>query len=414
MTATAKRFRAGPGTLVAAAFIGPGTVTTCTLAGASFGYALIWALVFATIATLVLQDMSARLGAGARLGLGEALLKSAPGSLGTAMAAGLILAALAIGNAAYESGNIIGGVLGVEAIAGKGARRILIGLIAIIAAGILLIGQYKPIERILIGLVLVMAAAFALAAIMVRPDIGGLASGLVPTMPDGALLTTVGLIGTTVVPYNLFLHAAAARQRWRDDAASVDEARQESAISITLGGFVSILVLSTAASSLFALGIGVSNARDMALALEPAFGSGARYLVGVGLFAAGLTSAVTAPMATAYAVSELLPAKPGTDARLRFRIIALAVVAIGAGIGLTGVNAVSLIVIAQAANGILLPIIAIFLLYVMNRKSLLGEHANGLAANLIGGLVVLVAAVLGLRAILLAVERGLALIGAGA
>ena len=408
MAQTGRGFRAGPGTLVAAAFIGPGTVTTCTLAGAGFGFALVWALVFATVSTIILQDMSARLGAGARLGLGEALVKSAPGTLGTAMAAGLIIAALAIGNAAYESGNIVGGVLGVEAMTGEGARRWLILAIAATASAILLIGRYKPIERILVALVLAMSAAFALAAVLVRPDLSGLVSGLWPSIPDGGLLTAIALIGTTIVPYNLFLHAAASRERWSDEPTSVTDARREAAVSISIGGLVSILILSTAASSLFALGIDVASARDMALALEPAFGSGARYLIGAGLFGAGLTSAVTAPMATAYALNELMPGKDITKKTLRFRVIALAIVWIGAAIALTGVNAVSLILIAQAANGILLPVIAVFLLYVMNRRSLLGAHANGRLANTAGGLVVLVAALLGARGIWRAVETGLA------
>lgn len=403
-----RRFKTGPGTLVAAAFIGPGTVTACTLAGANFGFALIWALVFATISTIILQDMSARLGAGARPGLGEALLKSAPGSLGTAIAAGLILAALAIGNAAYESGNIIGGVLGMEAIAGEGARRLLILAIALTASAILLIGRYKPIERILVALVLIMSGAFLLAAILTRPNPLNLLSGLWPIIPENGLLTTIALIGTTIVPYNLFLHAAAARQRWSDDPASVTEARREAAVSIALGGIISILILSTAAASLFARGIEVSSARDMALAIEPAFGPAARYLVGAGLLGAGLTSAVTAPMATAYALNELLPPKTAASQSRRFRIISVSIVAIGAAIALTGVNAVSLILVAQAANGILLPIIAVFLLRVMNRRNLLGEMTNGPLANLAGTIVVLIAALLGARGVWRAIETGLA------
>ena len=409
-----KRFQAGPGTLVAAAFIGPGTVTTCTLAGASFGFALVWALVFATISTIILQDMSARLGAGARLGLGEALTRSAPGSIGTAIAAALILAALAIGNSAYESGNIIGGVLGLEAIAGEGARRWLVILIAAAAAAILLIGKYKPIERILVGLVLLMSAAFALAAVLTRPDISSLMAGLVPSIPDGALLTTVALIGTTIVPYNLFLHAAASRQRWAKTDEGVIEARREAVVSIAIGGLVSVLILATAAGSLFGTDANVSSARDMARAIEPAFGAAAKYLVGTGLFAAGLTSAVTAPMATAYALNELFPGKDAEGQRQRFRTIALTIVAIGAAVALTGVNAVSLIIIAQAANGLLLPVIATFLLYVMNRRSLLGSHANGAFANLAGVIVVLISAALGARGVWRAAETGLTYFGAGA
>ena len=115
------KLRVGPGALVAAAFIGPGTVTACTLAGANYGYVLIWALVFATLSTIILQDMSARLGAGGRLGLGEALMQSVSTGWMKWALGGLVFAALAIGNSAYEAGNLAGGALGAEALFGKGA-----------------------------------------------------------------------------------------------------------------------------------------------------------------------------------------------------------------------------------------------------------------------------------------------------
>jgi len=109
---------AGPGVLVAAAFIGPGTVTACTLAGANFGYALLWALLFATLATILLQEMSARLGTISQQGLGEALVHELQNSAFKWPLIGLLLVALYGGNAAYEAGNLAGGALGVEAIFG--------------------------------------------------------------------------------------------------------------------------------------------------------------------------------------------------------------------------------------------------------------------------------------------------------
>ena len=117
--------------------------------------------------------------------------------------------------------------------------------------------------------------------------------------------------------------------------------------------------------------------------------------------------AVTAPMATAYALNELMPPKAAASQIRRFRIISISIVAIGAAIALSGVNAVSLIIIAQAANGILLPVIAVFLLHVMNRRSLLGEMANGPLANLAGAVVVVVATLLGARGLWRAIETGL-------
>nr|WP_070959660.1 Nramp family divalent metal transporter [Hyphomonas sp. Mor2] len=390
----------GPGVLVAAAFIGPGTVTACTLAGAHFGFALIWALVFATLATIILQDMAARLGAGAQLGLGEALMQSAPAPAFKWAAGGLVFAALLIGNCAYEGGNLSGGALGLDALLDSASpgQQWLVFSLALIACIALLLGRYQLLEKLLVGLVLIMSAAFILSVVFTRPDFAALISGLWPRIPDGGTLTAIALIGTTIVPYNLFLHAAATRKKW-PGGEQTGEARKDSAVSIGLGGLVSIFILSTAATTLFQSGLQVSNAADMARAIEPAFGEAARYLIGIGLFAAGLTSAITAPMATAFALSEIMGGDEDRKSAL-FRGTAVFVVLVGAAISLSGIRPVEMILIAQYANGLLLPIMAAFLLYVMNRKDLLGAHANSLAANLAGGAIVLITLALGLRSIL--------------
>jgi Mn2+/Fe2+ NRAMP family transporter len=267
-----------------------------------------------------------------------------------------------------------------------------------IAGLVVLIGRYELLERLLVGLVLMMSLAFILSIFFVRPDIGAFLQGLVPRIPDGGTLTAIALIGTTIVPYNLFLHAAAARRKWAD-GEGLSMARKESCFSIGLGGLVSILILSTAAASLFKSGLEVSNAADMARAIEPAFGEGARYLIGIGLFAAGLTSAITAPMATAFALTEIIGGDAERKSRL-FRATALSVVVIGAAISLSGIKPVSLILIAQYANGLLLPIVAGFLLYIMNKRDLLGAHTNSLIANIAGSAVVLITFGLGLRSVL--------------
>jgi manganese transport protein len=390
----------GPGALVAAAFIGPGTVTACTLAGANFGFALIWALVFATLATIILQDMAARLGVMGRVGLGEALLSGTGNVFLKWGAAGLVLAALALGNAAYEAGNLSGGALGLEAIIGEGieTRRIIVLILASIAGAVLVFGRYKLIQRLLVALVIVMSLAFAGSAILVRPDMGAMLGGLVPRVPEGGLLTSIALIGTTIVPYNLFLHAASAREHWPDATPqALAEAQADTRVSVGLGGLISILILTTAASSLFASGQQVSSAADMAGAIAPTYGEAARYLVGIGLFAAGLTSSITAPLATAYALSEIAGKPRGGPL---FKGVALAILVIGTLVALVGYKPISIILVAQVANGILLPVVAIFLLVAMNRRSLLGDKVNGTVANLLGGGVILITLGLGLRLIL--------------
>ncbi|HBX93111.1 MAG TPA: manganese transporter, partial [Hyphomonas sp.] len=173
------------------------------------------------------------------------------------------------------------------------------------------------------------------------------------------------------------------------------------AISIGLGGIVSILVLSTAAASLFGSGIAVSSAADMASSIEPAYGPFAKYLVGVGLFGAGLSSSITAPLATSYAMSEF----GGFPRNGRvFRGIALTVLIVGTAVALLGVRPISIILFAQIANGLILPIIAVFLLIAMNRRGLLGDHVNSWLTNLLGMAVVVITFGLGLRLILRALN----------
>lgn len=391
----------GPGAFVVAAFIGPGTVTTCTLAGANFGFGLLWAIVFATIATIILQEMAARLGVVTQQGLGESLRSIFSDSPAKWPLFLLIILALYMGNAAYEAGNLSGAALGLQAVFDSGTsvfRWSIVGISA--AAGILLWqGAYRHIERILLALVALMALSFISTFAIVRPDIVALFRGMVlPVIPGGALTTVIALIGTTVVPYNLFLHAAAVREKWQGEADLAD-ARADTAISIGLGGIIAILIVSTAAASFFGSGLQITGAGDMATQFEPLFGRFSRYLLGLGFLAAGLSSAITAPLATAHVMTELLGSKGGTSSTL-FKAVALSVIVVGAVLSLTGIRPLTIIVSAQFANGLLLPIVATFLLYAMNQERILGAHVNGTRANVLGIGVVLVTAGLGTWSIL--------------
>lgn len=394
----------GPGAMVAAAFIGPGTVTACTLAGANFGYALLWALLFATFATIILQEMSARLGLVSQQGLGEVLREMFQVSVWKWPLFALIVVALYIGNSAYEAGNLSGAALGIQAIFGETTTlyKLAVATISVLAAALLWLGSYKHIEKALIALVTIMAIAFIATFIAVKPNLVDLLAGLfTPKTPEGSLMTVIALIGTTVVPYNLFLHASAVKSKWSsvDDMSHV---RTDTSLAIGLGGLITILIASTAAASLFGSGLQVSGAGDMAKQLEPLFGSMSKYMLGIGFFAAGLSSSVTAPLATSYAMTEILGIEGGTNSRI-FKAIALSVVLIGALLALTGIKPITIILSAQFANGLLLPIIAIFLLVAMNRKSLLGDYANGMLANILGFGVVLITTILGARLILKAI-----------
>lgn len=388
----------GPGWIVAAAFIGPGTVTTATLAGARYGATLLWALLFSTLATMALQEMAARLGLVTGSGLGEAVRRRFTGA-GRWLAVGLVVAAIGLGNAAYQTGNLLGGALGLEGIVG-GDLRLWAALVGVLAGALLWSGNYRWVERAMVGLVLLMSATFVATALMVLPSVEAPLAGLVvPRLPDaGALLVAVGLVGTTVVPYNLFLHAAAVGERW-DGEGDLPRARWDLALSIGVGGLVSMAILLTAAGTLAGGDGEVASAADMARALEPVLGAWAGGAFALGLFAAGMTSAITAPMAAAYAVAGAA-GWPRELRDPRLRAVWGGILIVGVALAVAGIRPVPAIVFAQAANGILLPTIAVFLLIAVNDRAWMGARRNGPVANLVGGVVVLVATVLGGRALL--------------
>ena len=391
----------GPGILVTAAFIGPGTVTTASIAGAQYGFSLLWALLFSVLATMLLQEMAARLGLVTRQGLAEALRDTYSESwLGTA-AILLVVAAIGFGNAAYEAGNITGAALGLQSISGIALHWWALAVGALSAA-LLASGIYKLIERLLIVLVLLMSVVFLLTLFMVKPPVDAMLSGLlVPSLPPGSLLTVMALIGTTVVPYNLFLQASAVQEKWPaslDTRTALRESRFDTGLSIGLGGLITLAIMSTSAAAFFG-GEGNFSAASMARQLEPLLGTNARYFFAAGLFAAGLSSAVTAPLAAAYAVCGALGWSRDMRAT-RFRLVWIAVLLSGTVFAAVGTKPLTAILFAQAANGFLLPIAAGFLLLVMNRRQLLGDYVNHSLVNLLGGLVVLVTVALGLLKIL--------------
>lgn len=384
------RRRFGPGFLVAAAFIGPGTVTTASLAGARYGFALAWTLAAAVVATLVLQEMSARVGVVARRGLGEALrdsLRVRPVRLAAVV---LGLTAITFGNAAYQAGNLTGASLGLEALVG-GPRPAWVLACAVAAAALLWTGAYRVVETALIGLVALMSVVFVATAVQVGPALFESLSAR-PALPAGAGFVALALVGTTVVPYNLFLHAAAVKEKW-PDAAALSLARRDTVVAVLVGGVVTLAILVTAVP-LFIASVSVGSADDLARQLEPLLGTHARWLFAAGLFAAGLTSAVTAPLAAAWATAGLL----GWDASLRsrrFRLVWGAIIVVGAAFAATGTRPLEAILVAQAANGLLLPLIAAFLLWTVNSRAVMGDARNGWVSNVAGGAVVLLSLLLG-------------------
>ncbi|APG59191.1 Nramp family divalent metal transporter [Christiangramia salexigens] len=391
----------GPGILVSAAFIGPGTVTVCSLAGVEFGYSLLWALLISIFACIILQEMSARLGLISGKGLSDCIREEIKLPAFRLFTLILIFSAIVIGNAAYEAGNITGAVLGMETVFSSlrfevGALKInfwslIIGGSAFI---LLLLGSYKKLERIFIGLVFFMSLAFIITAFLTRPNISEIMEGFMPGSFDDGMLTIIALVGTTVVPYNLFLHASLISEKWKGEKY-LGVVRKELVFSIILGGIVSMAILICAAAANID---SIEDAGDLAVGLEPLFGESASLFLGLGLLAAGITSSITAPLAAAYVVKGCLGWKGGMQSK-KFKSVWIIILIMGVVFSSLGIKPVEIIRFAQIANGLVLPIIAIFLFWIVNQRSVLGDHKNSLLQNIVGFTVIALAVFLGVKSI---------------
>ncbi|MDG1572831.1 Nramp family divalent metal transporter [Robiginitalea sp. M366] len=388
--------KTGPGLLIAAAFIGPGTVTTCLRAGIENGYTLLWALLLSVLATLVLQEMAGRLGLVTRSGIPEILRRRAMRPALRWGALGLILAAVVLGNAAYQAGNVAGAVLGMEALGGSTGYVVYPWLIGGIAGGMLWFGTYKFLEGVFAVLVGLMSLSFLVAAVALGPALPALLEGLfVPRAPGASIWTVLALIGTTVVPYNVFLYASLVNEKW-SGAESIPAMRRDIGLSVVLGGLISMGILVAAAAS----GVtGVSGVMDLASALEPVYGAGARYGLGIGLFAAGISSAITAPLAAAYVAQQCMGWDPMVD-RAKFRAVWLGVLLFGVLSLSLEFRPLEVIYFAQIANALLLPLIAAFLWWGVRSGAVMAGYRNTAWQNAFAAGVLLVVTLLALKSIL--------------
>lgn len=362
--------------IISAAFIGPGTVTTAASAGAGFKFALLWALVFSTLATIVLQEAAARVTIASGKNLGEIIaIRYHEGN--TAIRIRLFLFfALAFGCAAYQAGNILGSISGLLLFM-EIPRWILTIAVAGIAGMLLWIGNFRTIASILGGIVAVMGIAFIYSAW--HTDLSQLTWKhlLFPSIPDGGLVLVLGLIGTTIVPYNLFLASGISQGQ------SIAEMRWGISLAVLIGGIISIAIL--------LVGTQISGTFSFeALAAAMSNGSGSKaagILFGVGLFAAGLSSSITSPLAAAVTAQSLFSGRStrewGSKSR-NFRLVWGIILGIGLIFGLLDFRPIPVIILAQALNGLLLPIIAVFLILTVNDPRLLPvSYRNTSLSNLL-------------------------------
>ena len=383
----------GPGAIVTAAVVGPGTVTSCGTAGFNFGYSLAWALLFSVIAMAIMQRMTAKIGLVGGMGLAEAIretFKSSPWRIPLSI---LIIIALFAGNCAYQAGNVVGAATGVSIMFGD-HRAVYCLIISAAALILVLSGSIKYISKALTGLVFIMAIVFLITAIIVKPDMGAVLAGMfTPTIPDGALLNTIALIGTTLVPYCLYLHASTSASK---KAADPDIDVEDALVDATYDSVTNALLTAVISISIMIVGCNlalrgetVKGVADLAAGLEPLAGTWAKAIFALGIFSAGISSATTAPLAATYVITGILGWS--TDLKdKKFRTIALVVFALGCVVAIMGGTPTNIITIAQAVNGVALPLSVCMVVYVTNKSAILDKYVNKTVLNVLGGLVLVI------------------------
>ncbi len=389
--------------VVSAAFIGPGTVTIATKAGLFHNFALLWALVFSTFAAVILQEASARLAIQTKLNLGQAIAKYFEGKSSRVFILFLVIVAIILGCAAYEAGNILGAVEGLVLMFDV-PKWVFVAGIGILATLVFFLKSVHSIARFMGIVVFLMGIAFFTTSISLNPNWGEVLKGaFVPVIPDssGAGILVLGLIGTTVIPYDLFLGSGAL-----DKKQTIQEMRFGLTIAIVFGGIISMSIMGV--GNAITEGMSQTARENMVYSydllkgvLELYVGKTAIYIFGFGMFAAGFSSAVTSPLASAITARSLFAKESNKEkwnpkARY-FRIVVFGVLSVGLMFGFLEVKPIPAITVAQAFNGLILPLIAVFLIYVVNDVSIMGKkHLNGWISNILMGFILWVTMVVGL------------------
>lgn len=376
--------------IIAAAFIGPGTVTTASKAGASLGMGLLWALLFSIVATIFLQEAAARITIASGKNLGE-ILAAKYGAVGKSGLKWVLFFAVAFGCAAYQAGNMLGALGGIGLFASVSLQLMTV-VLAVICGAFLWSGNYKRIANLLGFVVALMGSAFIITALRSSLSPADWEGAFVPSVTNANALLIIGLIGTTIVPYNLFLGSGISKGQ------AMNDMRWGLALAVIIGGIISIaiMVVGTQVDGEFSFAA-------IASAMSDKMGPQGAIVFGIGLFAAGVSSSITSPLAAAVTAKSLFDWPPTSQ---KFRLVWLTILGVGLLFGLLDVKPIPAIIMAQAINGALLPIIAIFLLLTVNDRDLLPtEYVNTLTANIITLLIVGVTCFLGLHNVWQALEK---------
>lgn len=376
----------GPALITSALVLGPGSLTLSSKIGAIFGTQLIWVLAIAIIFMMIYTEMSTRIGLASKVSFIQ-LIKQKFGTWGAIIiGVGAFLVC-----ASFQAGNSIGVGYAISSVFGVSPEFWII-LFTVIGASLLFAKDfYNLLEKLMIGLVLLMLAAFFITLFLAQPSVGEIASGFVPSLPEGSLGLVIGLTATSFSIVGACYQSYLVQEKgWTKDLAK--QGAKESYLGIFLLGFISVLVMIAAAAVLKPEGIQVNSITDMGIALEPLFGGWATTVFMLGLFGAAFSSL----MGNATIGGAMLSDSFGFGSKLKDKKVKLAIIAVmlfGSIVALIfGGSPVNLIIFAQAITIVAVPVIAIALLVVANDKEVMGDLKNTLFKNIIAlaGLVVLI------------------------
>jgi len=373
----------GPGLIAANAGNDAGGITTWSVIGSRYGYGMVWILVLITPVLAVVQEMNARVGVVTGRGLAGLIRENF-----TLKVTALAILATVLAN----FGTTVAEFSGIAAASGlfHVPPYVAVPVLAVAVWFLVTRGSYRKVERVLLALGFVLVT-YVVSGIMAGPDWSAAARGAVPhaQLDSLWLFTAVAAVGTTLTPWGQFFIQAAVV----DKSVSLKQyvyTKYEIYVGSVMMTTIDFFIVVACAATLYKQGIVVESAQEAARALEPFLGAAARYLFGLGLLSVSILAAGVLPLATAYVVCEAFGFESGLDSSFReapvfngiitFLLFVPAAVAI-----IPGLPLVSVILVAQTLNGVLLPVILLFTLRMVNNPRVMGEHVNGPVRNAIAG-----------------------------
>jgi NRAMP (natural resistance-associated macrophage protein)-like metal ion transporter len=370
----------GPGIITAAVDNDPGGITTYSIAGSHYGFLLLWTIIPIIIALVLIQEMAARMGIVTGKGLADLIRENF--GLRVTFYVMLLLIIVNVGNVLSEFAGIAaaGEIFGIT-------RYIIVPICAIGIWFLVVYGSYKVVERVFL-IASIFYFAYVISGIMAHPPWATLLTQIITphvVWKSDYFIIIMGLIGTTIAPWMMFYLQSSIVEK----GSKISELKY-SKIDVVSGsivtGIVAFFIIVSCAITLYANNIPVNTAEEAARALLPLAGTYAALLFAFGLFNAGVFSAAILPLSTAYSVCEGLGWESGVNKKFKeapqFYALITFLIVVGAGIILLpNMPLIKIMLISQVLNGILLPIILVYMLRLSSNPKLMGEHANSKVFN---------------------------------